>query len=67
MPPKKKPLTKKTKNGEWCSLIDNMPLSLQKKKDAHVTLEKYQFPLLLLFFIVVSCVPLSKFLNNFVS
>jgi len=28
-------------------------------------LEKYQFPLLLLFFVVVSCVPLSKFLNNF--
>jgi hypothetical protein len=28
-------------------------------------LEKYQFPLLLLFFVVISCVPLSKFLNNF--
>jgi hypothetical protein len=65
--PLKKTVDQKMKNSERCPLIDNMPLSLKKKKDAYVTLENNQFLLLLLFFVVVSCVPLSNFLNNFVS
>jgi hypothetical protein len=65
--PLKKTVDQKMKNSERCSLIDNMPLSLKKKRDAYVTLENNQFPLLLLFFVVVSCMPLSNFLNNFVS